>query len=67
MSEIIYKRDCPGCGKETTYKSKDSLLRAIRENRLCFECACKKRRLPKIIYKRDCPGCGKEIAYKQKI
>lgn len=45
MSKIIYKRDCPECGKEITYARKQGLERAIKENRLCFECAHKKRRL----------------------
>jgi hypothetical protein len=34
----MYKKNCPTCGKEMVYKSKDTLSDSIRKNRNCREC-----------------------------
>jgi len=36
MNEL--KRNCPKCNKEITYSRKDGVVRANKENRLCYEC-----------------------------
>lgn len=37
--ELKYKRNCPSCGKKQTYSRKDSLFRAIKNNRMCINCS----------------------------
>lgn len=38
-----FKRTCPKCGKELTYKSKASYKNAVRANSICRNCASRKR------------------------
>ena len=39
MEKIELKRECPICGKELNYKSKDTFRMACKVNGLCRSCA----------------------------
>jgi hypothetical protein len=38
MNIIKFERNCPVCGKSISYNRKDTMIRAIKQNRLCFNC-----------------------------
>lgn len=43
MNIMEFKRICPNCGKELTYKSETSYKNAVKSNSVCRSCASKER------------------------
>lgn len=60
------KKNCPICGKEQIYKKKNNFLKALRDNRICQECAFKKKRISPEEKKRRNKICGKKYRLKNK-
>ena len=63
-----WKRNCPTCGKELFYKSRDSLRECKKGNRSCRSCVGKERRQQAEERKRKgfskkCPECDKKMTY----
>lgn len=62
-----YKKNCPGCNKEISYKTEKSLKRSLRKYTECRSCFMKKEFLPKedaiIFYKNELTKNNKSLSY----
>jgi hypothetical protein len=66
--QVIYKRNCSGCGEEITYSTKCAKVRAEKRNTNCKSCAKKNKNNPmygKSVYDMWVEKCGKKEADKR--
>lgn len=61
-----FKRNCSRCNIEITYKTKETLRIANKNNTYCKKCRNTKMSKGKEIFKKKCSICSRDMVYKRK-